>query len=414
MSAKKQVTPSYSFDSTVFVKFLDRTDFKLAKYNDISLEGFSCFCNKELTVGDHFRVEINLKMISGGMIDDLKPHIATATLLGKEAFGDTFIYRFQFINFEDHCFTGLAIATEYLDNKEKHLKLTSLHDSKIDDMSHLSIEEIIEEISEKIKNGQIALPVLPRIVQDVETVIKEKDCSIEDLAAVVEKDAVIASKLISIANSPFYRGSSYIISIKETIPRLGFAETRNLVLIIANKRLYSTNNIQLKQLFEKLWSYSLFCAYAAREIALAVGVANGEALFTFGLIKNIGQTLLIRLLSEALDHQVAAQIDGMIKHALEQNSYLTRLILERWNFADDDIESIVKSGETVFDESTKASALILNLADHLACISGFGIIESDQDLSAVPSLKRMGLDIEKVQEIGEKMKTMLHDSGNVF
>ena len=103
-----------------------------------------------------------------------------------------------------------------------------------------TLPEIVADVLEQFSQGKVDLPVLPQVVQEVEEVMKRDISKGEDLAEVIEKDAVISVRLISVANSPYYRGLEQITSVRTAISRLGEAETRNLVIAIANKSLYKT------------------------------------------------------------------------------------------------------------------------------------------------------------------------------
>ena len=55
----------------------------------------------------------------------------------------------------------------------------------------------------------------------------------EELAQAIEKDPTISLRLISVANSPIYRGITEIRNVKTAIPRLGLKETFNVVMPLA-------------------------------------------------------------------------------------------------------------------------------------------------------------------------------------
>ncbi|MCP3901980.1 MAG: HDOD domain-containing protein, partial [Desulfobacteraceae bacterium] len=222
MDAKKEVTPSYLFDTATYVMFLDRDDFRLAKYYDISLQGFSCFCNKPMNIGDVLRVEVNLKMMSGGLIDDIHPHIAKAEFVGDEIKNDKTIYRFKFVDFAEGCFDNLIKAVDYLEKKKNMVALADFADDNI--QAQQTVEDLVSYLSDHIQTGKIPMPVLPVIVEKINTIIEDPNAGTDDLAAVVETDAVISAKILSIANSAFYNTTSYINSVKEAVLRLGTLE----------------------------------------------------------------------------------------------------------------------------------------------------------------------------------------------
>ena len=405
------LTPRYTFDKPTYVKFVDRTDFKLAKYYDISLDGFSCFSNKLLKIGEKMRVEINLKMISGGLIDDLEPHIANSEVIGKEKIYEKNVYRFKFIEFAENCFDNLTKAINYLDQKENLMSLSDISTDNPEAQNTLS--EIVKDMSDRIKKGQITLPVLPKIVQEIEKVTKNPDATNDDIAAVIEKDAVISVKIISTANSSYYRGLSHIVTVKETIPRLGIKETQNLVLTIATKSLYNTKKKQFLKLLEKLWSHSLACAINAKAIAQELEFENGDDFFTIGLVHDIGQTMLIKILSEMTSTKTFETndiIDSSNDHAVE----LSEVILKHWKFPDDFTTAVVHHRDQKFDQTSGKSTLIINIANHMTYNIGYGINEGHVGLANLESVKLLKIPPEKLDEINEKTRSTLEDLVNAF
>ena len=152
MSFENAVLKEYSFDQTVFVRFLDRKDFSLARYHTISMEGFSCYCSKPLTPGEINKVEVNLKMVTRGLIDDLVPHIANAKLFKISHEDGKQICWFKYVDFKNSCFDNLINALIFIDSKEMAVALPVVKDSS-------SIDSIIKEIVEKSKEGHFTLPV---------------------------------------------------------------------------------------------------------------------------------------------------------------------------------------------------------------------------------------------------------------
>lgn len=412
MTATKQVARTFSFDKTVYVRFLDRTDFRLAKYNDISLEGFSCFCDKPMDQGEKLRVEINLKMISGGLIDDTQMHIATAELVDINTIDEKSIYQFKFTDFKGNCFDNLVKAIDFLDQKEK---LVALPDISLENLeAQDTISGIVEDFSALIKTGQISLPVLPKIVQEVDDILKNPRSTSNDIAEVIERDAVISLKLISTANSPFYRGASHIVTIKETIPRLGLKEVQNMVLTIAYKSLYNTNNKQYKDLLEKLWLHSLACALSAKAIALKLGIGNADSYFTVGLLHDIGQTMLLKIIGEMATIKKSFDTNDIIESTNKHKSELCAKILKHWKFEDDFINAATQYKGAQFSPTTDKMTLILNVANSLTYNMGYGIREDIVDLSALESVKLLNISSDILEDVMEQARATMKESSTAF
>ncbi|THB74104.1 MAG: HDOD domain-containing protein [Desulfobacteraceae bacterium] len=410
MSADKSVTPWFTVDKPTYVKFLDRTDFKMAKYHEISLEGFSCFCSKTMEVNDLQRVEINLKMISGGLIDDIHPHIATARLTHIGNDGDKPLLTFKFEDFDDGCFDNLTKALDYLDKKANLLSLPDMANDNV--QAQQTVEEIVTLLIERIHSGRILLPVLPDIVRKIEQVTQDTGSDAEDLAAIIETDAVICAKILSIANSAFYHTSAHINSAADAVVRLGTLEIQTLVMTIANQSLYKTRDKMFKGMLEKLWLYSLATACNAGSIALEMNISPPEKYFTMGLVHNIGQTLLLRVIGEMLEKNNPFSAQEIIRVTSRFSPQLTRSILEHWEFPQDFISA---AGQyKVISDQTPTEALVIHLASVLSRHSGYGLIPLKSRFEDSEAIPYVGMPPERLLEIGNAASQRVNESLTSF
>lgn len=413
MALEKAESSVYSFDSTVFVKFIGRSDFSLARYHKLSLSGFSCFSSRPLESGEKVRVEINLKMITDGAIDDITPHIAQAEMFAAREINGKKLYQFRFIDFQDQCFDNLVKALSYLDSKEKIITLPVIPKEIADNFGSSRLDEIIRGIMDNVRSGGFVLPVLPKIVREVERVVNNPESTTEDLAVVVENDAVISVKILSIANSPFYRSSSHIVSIREAIPRLGFKEMWNLVLTIASKSLYKTKNPMFRILLEKLWKHSLACACCAREIARIAECPNPDNFYMTGLVHDIGQTLLFRFLGEMLPVNSGYSSEEIIINTSVYNPAMNVLILKHWGFSSEFIRAVMIH-EASFDPHENKDGAIIHIATMLARNMGYDLMDGAVILPSLESFKALDIDLETLSRVGESVREIMEKSSNVF
>ncbi|MDM8538703.1 HDOD domain-containing protein [Desulfobacterales bacterium HSG17] len=410
MSTNKNGAPVYSFEKATYVIFPDRKDFRLAKYNDISLEGFSCFCNKPMDQGEKLQVEINLKMITGGIIDDLIPNIAEAKFTGKDTIDGKIVYQFKFIDFAENCFDNLTTAIDYLDKKEKLVSLPDMLRKNLD--AQQTFLEVVKFVSEGIQSGQIDLPVLPTIVQEIEKIIRNPHSTSEDLAGVIETDAVISVKILSIANSPFYKGDSHILTIKEAIPRLGINEIQNLVLTISNKSIYNTKNRQFKNLLEKLWLHSLATACIAKSLATELEFSESSHFFTLGIVHDIGRTILLRVIGEMTSGKESFKTEDIIESTDKYTLDLTKTILGHWGFPHNLIDTVVLHKN--IDKNTDKEILILHVADALAATIGFDLRGTPEHIRDIDAVKLIAISTDTLTQICENTKIKIKKSAAAF
>ncbi|GAX61096.1 metal dependent phosphohydrolase [Candidatus Scalindua japonica] len=112
--------------------------------------------------------------------------------------------------------------------------------------------------------------------------------SANDLMAIISPDVSLTTKILKIANSPFYGLTREISSLQHAVTVLGFKEIRNLV--ISTVAFDSFKNIKQGGRFDinKFWKHSFYCALAAKAIAVDLKIKSNE-LFVAGLVHDIGK-----------------------------------------------------------------------------------------------------------------------------
>ncbi len=230
--------------------------------------------------------------------------------------------------------------------------------------------------------------------------------TIEDLARVVEKDAVISIRIIAGANSPFYRGTEKITTVDKAIMRLGFKETGSIVNAIANKNLYESNDKNLRRLMEKLWLHSLASAYGAKILARKLQLDNPDAFFLMGLTHDIGMTLLFKHLEGGFFRDDTSKIKDIYPLIQRIHSDFGAAIIKRWGFPDNFARVILQHEGPQFTDDTEKDTLIVNLAKYLAYKLGYGLFDLEVDLSQLDATKILDLDPDSFDDIlrGDKGK----------
>ena len=279
-----------------------------------------------------------------------------------------------------------------------------------------SLPEIVADVLEQFSHGKIDLPVLPRVVQEVEEVMKRDISKGEDLAKVIEKDAVISVRLISVANSPYYRGLEQITSVRTAISRLGEAETRNLVIAIANKSLYKTKNSQFRDLMEKLWMHSLACAHSAVRISKTRSLGGVENYFFMGIIHDIGKVVLIKAISDAMPADKKIKLKDIQSAIRDIHAGFGGSLMRRWKYPDKFKKVVTQTEKEDYTEHVLQEVLITNLANRLADKMGQSVFhgEAVEEIQALDSVQRLGLDPDMVAEIVQDVEEIMKETGHMF
>jgi len=130
------------------------------------------------------------------------------------------------------------------------------------------------------------LPTLPHVVQRLAAMIGRPTVSTEEVGAIIEKDQVLAAKVLRLANSPFYGFPSRIGSVAHAVIVLGFNVVKGLTLCA------SALSIMKDAGMDQLWRHSLGVAITANLLAARLKIKNPEELFVAGLLHDIGKVVL--------------------------------------------------------------------------------------------------------------------------
>lgn len=130
------------------------------------------------------------------------------------------------------------------------------------------------------------LPTLPHVVQRLTAMIGSPTVSTEEIGSIIEKDQVLAAKVLRLANSPFYGFPSRIGSVAHAVIVLGFNVVKGLTLCA------SALNIMKDAGMDQLWRHSLGVAITANLLATRLKIKHPEELFVAGLLHDIGKVVL--------------------------------------------------------------------------------------------------------------------------
>ena len=183
-----------------------------------------------------------------------------------------------------------------------------------------------------VKNEGIQLPTIPASVMRIQRMVGSQTCNVEKLQLALSREPVLATKIIGIANSPFYITKVPCRAVRDAVMRIGLTETRNIVMALAcRSKIFRIPGD--RKLADSLYRNSVVTAHAVRQVSLAVGVDEDHA-FLAGLIHDLGRIVI---------HTAAADVHRMSKGKLQPSlsaihnlaeeiaPTLSALIAETWH-----------------------------------------------------------------------------------
>ncbi len=139
--------------------------------------------------------------------------------------------------------------------------------------------------------GNQEIPACPRVVIKLLEALKDPDISIEKVASLLETDAGLSARILTLVNSALYGLPGRITSVSKACSILGLKEIENLTLCHAMAETIRDPGCEGFNL-DIFWTDSLERALFAREISLALSIEPEDG-FAGGLMQDMALPILL-------------------------------------------------------------------------------------------------------------------------
>jgi putative nucleotidyltransferase with HDIG domain len=141
-------------------------------------------------------------------------------------------------------------------------------------------------------------PVLPDVAMELLELSRNPDVKVDGVVALLEKDPVIAGRVLKLVQSAAYAGLTNIRSLRQAVIRLGLATLRDVVMEVAlGVRLFVAPGY--RESMEQLRLHSTATAHITRILCRHAAKSETGLAFLCGLLHDVGMAgMLIVLASE--------------------------------------------------------------------------------------------------------------------
>lgn len=221
-------------------------------------------------------------------------------------------------------------------------------------------QEMVEKISD--------LPTIPIVASKVLELLDKPDVELEEVADMILTDQVLAARVIKIVNSPLYRSSQEIKSVKRALVYLGFRHIRELALTCSFIEAFQGKDGAFDVM--TFWEHSFGVGIVAKIIAQRARYIDTEKAYLAGIIHDIGEVFLSyyyqkdfqRILQEIRSTPYKL-VDAEDRFWGTNHSYIGVAIAQKWNFPPEYCEVIADHHEPELATIDPNLVAIVNLAD---------------------------------------------------
>ena len=231
-------------------------------------------------------------------------------------------------------------------------------------------------------------PTLPTVAVELMGLSQKADVDIDEVVSVIEKDSMIAGRILKIVQSPLYSGASPLTSLRDALMRLGLNTLRDLVMEIAmNLKVFRSNDYA--DTMELLRRHSAACAHLCRLVSKYTSV-EAEFAFLSGLLHDVGIAGTLLALSEQKGERKTPPDLIAIWPAVDQvHQQAASLMTEQWGLPMDLRLPVGAHHQVLIEGYAHPMAATIAIADDLAHEFGFGVLpKADDELVEMSELER--------------------------
>ncbi|MBL8910509.1 MAG: HDOD domain-containing protein [Archangium sp.] len=174
------------------------------------------------------------------------------------------------------------------------------------------------------------LPRPPQVALEVLALSKKPNARIEDIASVLEREPLLAGRVLKLANSALYGGGVACVTLKQALVRMGLAIVRDVVMEAA-MQMTVIHAEGLNATLESIRRHSSAVAWISRFVARNTSI-DAENAFLVGLLHDVGMSYALIALAEfARIHRKPARLDAASWLAVESvHERFSEHVLSSW------------------------------------------------------------------------------------
>jgi signal transduction histidine kinase/HD-like signal output (HDOD) protein/ActR/RegA family two-component response regulator len=268
------------------------------------------------------------------------------------------------------------------------------------------------------------LPSLPAVgVRLIET-SSDKNCSLKDVARVIESDQSLTAKLLKMANSAAFGLPRRVSTVERATGLLGLELVRSMALSILVFDLFKDTGSRNFRLVD-FWRHSVACGVSAELIAGHFAYPKPQEAFVAGLLHDLGKLVFYHWNREQYETVVTEARRSRRPLLQEEESQLgfghgraAKILLEYWHFPPELIDSAWLHHQPLShfnSQPMEQLAFIVKCANSLCHVQRLGDSGNPAgDLDAAQLERAISLSATQITEISAAVLRRLDELSEFF
>ncbi len=256
----------------------------------------------------------------------------------------------------------------------------------------------------------IKLPFEPTLLPELLASMSDNSrSSIKDVAALVGRSQGLAAKVLSVANSAYYRLLSPASTLERAVQVVGILDLRSLAVMFSVSESIPQKNLPKGFPTQGLWTHQIRVAKLGRSIAYAIAqhdpqtpnLPEPESVYAAGLLHDLGKIILASRRPDHWHNIIGINSNKGLSVAEAEEEYwgmdhgtIGGIVMQDWSLPPLLTDMISWHHYPQFAENNKLAVRILAAANILSeCVLTKGGIMPLEVLQALPEYSAMLLDM---------------------
>jgi HD-like signal output (HDOD) protein/signal transduction histidine kinase len=176
-----------------------------------------------------------------------------------------------------------------------------------------------ESIVQAIESGKVPSP--PQILLRLMQLVDDDRSSMSELAKLVEQDAGLAARVLSVANSPSLRRGRELSNLDTCLVALGTRLVRSIATCLSIQSLFNRGSGVSTPDLSLFWAHSLVVAELARSLATSFDYPHPDEAYMAGLLHDIGELILLTALGTPYSDLLGGNPDEAVLQSRETATF---------------------------------------------------------------------------------------------
>jgi len=199
------------------------------------------------------------------------------------------------------------------------------------------IETTLAAKAEQLVGDSDALPTIPTVATRILALLDQGEVNLDEVADLMLADQILTARALKIINSPVFRPTAPITSLKAAVVYLGVAHIREIILTTSLIDIFDGGSSNELSTF---WEHSFGVGMVAKVIAGKAGYRDVDKAYIAGVIHDIGIVFLssyhgdgVKRVQDRVE-QGADFIAAEVEEFGASHCEVGLCLAKRWNFPD--------------------------------------------------------------------------------